>query len=350
MMSQLTNVTGWRRLSWTIPATVLLACFSGCGEEPEIKSYRVPRSPGDDTNWRRLGAMIPHQDKIWYFKLDGPTSAVGEQKENFEKFIQSVRFMAQGKEPVTWSLPSGWRQEPGDGEFRYANIRIGPPEKALELTVSPLDRHGDDWRLPNVNRWRDQLGLPPIRESQFDSVPPSIRKAHGEKIVMLDLVGRQPKTKMPPAAARPPAKAKPAADISYQLPQGWRPMPIKASAKSIVRRLLSFQVGEGDRKADVTAIAAGGDLLANVNRWRVQELGMEPTTEERLKNEVREIEVAGVPSHYVDLTGPKQRTLAVMVPGPGQSLFLKMMGPTDLVGEQKPAFEAFVKSIKFEEK
>ena len=32
----------------------------------------------------------------------------------------------------------------------------------------------------------------------------------------------------------------------------------------------------------------------------------------------------------------------------GQSWFVKMTGPADLVGQQQPAFEAFVKSLRFE--
>jgi hypothetical protein len=338
--------SGRRRLAGMIPALLLLAWISGCGEQPEIKSYRVSRLQSEEPNWRRLGAMIPYQDKVWYFKLDGPVSAVGEQKEHFEKFIQSIRFVEQGKEPVTWNLPAGWRQEPGDSEFRYATIRVGPPEKAIELTVSPLDRQGDDWRLPNVNRWRDQLGLAPIRESELAETTRTI-KVHGQPATLMDLVGRQPKVKMPPVAAQ--KVAKPSGDLSYELPPGWRPLRVKSGPTAIVRRLLAFQVGEGDKVAEITVIAAGGDLLANVNRWRVQELGMEPTTADRLKDEVREIVVAGEPAHYVDLSGVRARTLAVMVPGPGQSLFLKMMGPINLVGEQKPAFEAFVKSVKYEE-
>ena len=55
----------------------------------------------------------------------------------------------------------------------------------------------------------------------------------------------------------------------------------------------------------------------------------------------------------MDLTGPaqsgiSQRMLGVGLPHGGATWFFKMTGPADLVGKQKAAFEAFVKSVKFD--
>ena len=50
----------------------------------------------------------------------------------------------------------------------------------------------------------------------------------------------------------------------------------------------------------------------------------------------------------VDLTGPKGRMLAGTLLHGGRSWFVKMTGPADLVGKQQPAFETFVKSLRFE--
>ena len=43
-----------------------------------------------------------------------------------------------------------------------------------------------------------------------------------------------------------------------------------------------------------------------------------------------------------------RRILGVVVPRRGQTWFFKMTGPADLVDKQKPVFEAFLKSVRFD--
>ena len=57
---------------------------------------------------------------------------------------------------------------------------------------------------------------------------------------------------------------------------------------------------------------------------------------------------------YLDLVGPgtgsekATRMLAVSLPHDDHTWFFKMIGPAELVGKQKAAFEVFVKSVKFD--
>ncbi len=97
---------------------------------------------------------------------------------------------------------------------------------------------------------------------------------------------------------------------------------------------------------------AAQGLLANVNRWREQ-LKLKPVTEEELHKEVKVIQVAGESAASVDLLGPesegpqRQRILGVVLPRGKRTWFFKMTGPAELVEKQKPAFEAFIKSVQF---
>src|SRR5262249_21975992 len=136
--------------------------------------------------------------------------------------------------------------------------------------------------------------------------------------------------------------------LNYTTPDGW------TKAANTQFSVLTFRVQEGGRTAEVTVSPLGGPaggLLANVNRWRGQ-LGMPPATEADLAKEVRQLTVAGAPAPYVDLGGPEaaggQRILAVAAAHGGQTWFIKMKGPADVVGKQKAAFEAFAASVKFE--
>ena len=59
-------------------------------------------------------------------------------------------------------------------------------------------------------------------------------------------------------------------------------------------------------------------------------------------------DLAGLDAVYADLNAPAagKRILGVIVPMPEQSLFFKMIGPADLVGEQKRNFDAFIRSFR----
>jgi len=78
------------------------------------------------------------------------------------------------------------------------------------------------------------------------------------------------------------------------------------------------------------------------------------TTETAMRRELTKLKVAGVEAFYVDLHSPQAATriLGVIVPlredrGPQQSLFFKMIGPADLVSEQKRNFDGFIRSFRF---
>src|SRR5262249_54073338 len=132
-------------------------------------------------------------------------------------------------------------------------------------------------------------------------------------------------------------------------PEGWRPLPPKVNA--FVRQLLSFEVGEGEKIAKITATPAGGGLLSNINRWRRDDLGLAEIGESDLKRDLTELKVANVPAYYVDLISPAagKRILGVIVPMPDQSLFFKMIGPSDVVSDQKRNFDAFIRSFRLGE-
>jgi hypothetical protein len=63
---------------------------------------------------------------------------------------------------LRWTLPTGWTESAG-GQMRYATLR--PPVAGridASVIVLPGPAGGE---LANVNRWRNQIGLPPIDEA-----------------------------------------------------------------------------------------------------------------------------------------------------------------------------------------
>jgi hypothetical protein len=41
---------------------------------------------------RILGVILVHDDQTWFFKMRGPPQLVGDHQQEFEEFVQSVRF------------------------------------------------------------------------------------------------------------------------------------------------------------------------------------------------------------------------------------------------------------------
>src|SRR5262249_43446616 len=102
----------------------------------------------------------------------------------------------------------------------------------------------------------------------------------------------------------------------------------------------------------VTQLAGeAGGLIENVQRWREQ-VRLPRATEQQLREDLRTFETAEGGGSLVDLAGPdgarRERILGLILPRGGVTWFFKMRGPADLVGKQRDAFEAFVKSVRFD--
>ena len=113
--------------------------------------------------------------------------------------------------------------------------------------------------------------------------------------------------------------------------------------------------GDSGAQAAVNVSAStgdGGGLLANVNRWRVQQLQLPPATERDLAGLPTE-EIAGGKVTFLELTGKDARSgqpariVGVVVPNGGQTWIYKLMGDPKLVESQKDAFMNFVRTARY---
>jgi hypothetical protein len=353
-----------------LTALVLLAAAMpmGCGRQNQVNSYRVPKP---EVLARRIGApvvarpaarleaapervlaaIMPLNDQTWFFRFGGPPKAMAQQVDAFDSLVKSVRFSGDPAKP-RWTLPAGWREEPGAG-MRFATLRVAGPAPGLELSVIRLPR-GDKSEaahvLDNVNRWRGQLSLPPITAEQLPDQTQTI-DVSGVKTTLVDLVGTRKADGMaqPPFAggtfprAVAPAVAPPEEELTYDLPSGW----VVGEASGL--RKVSLGVEHGDQRAEITVIDLGGvagDKLANVNRWR-QQINLEETTADKLAAEVKQLPLGKQTADYVELIGDKKSILAAMLARGDQVWFFKMMGDTELVRRERERFESFVRSVRF---
>jgi hypothetical protein len=138
--------------------------------------------------------------------------------------------------------------------------------------------------------------------------------------------------------------------LTWKTPEGWTEVP------SGEMRVASFKIqGQNGKQADVSVIplpGLPGSDEANVNRWRGQ-AGLSSVSPDELKKSAESVEAGGQPAQLYDIAGQNPgsgdatRILGVIQHRTDAVWFFKMTGDADLAEQQKPAFVAFLKSVKF---
>jgi hypothetical protein len=156
---------------------------------------------------QRILAVIFHRgDVVWFFKVTGDADLVEKQKPAFISFLKSVQFgapamdmsqlppshppidgMSLGNQnslvpntntivnegansddngKLIWTVPSDWHPLP-PSQFLFAKFSIiGTNEAKAEVNVAQMSGDGGGL-IANANRWRKQLGLPPVAEKDL---------------------------------------------------------------------------------------------------------------------------------------------------------------------------------------
>jgi hypothetical protein len=156
-----------------------------------------------------LVAMLTRGSMSWFFKMTGEESFVASQRPGFLQFLKSVSFNESSAVPPhplitpetsstensgkpVWTVPPDWREVPA-AEFLLAEYVItGTNGAKADVNVAMLSGAGGGV-LPNVNRWRGQLGLPPITDNDLATTTSTLDVAGGQA-TMVDLTGTDAKT------------------------------------------------------------------------------------------------------------------------------------------------------------
>lgn len=345
---------------------ICIALLAGCGKE-EIKVYSVPK----ETAHKPMMAAI--------------------QSEQPDVPVNSA--------PIQWKTPSDWKELPPNS-IRIGNFSVeGKKGKKAEVAITSFPGSVGT-ELDNWNRWRRELGLGPTEENEIASTDTTVGtaaaklynissdtaqtivaalsrdgaswffKLRGDKEVVSNArptfieflktirfeapVQGLPEGH-PPVAAKPvSANAKKIPDAhetsgepKFDVPAGWK----EQQPGMMVFKAFAVR-DENGHEAKVTVSSAGGDLLANVNRWRGQ-LSLEPIAETDLPRQTTSIDVLGGKATLVDMkgtdakTGKPTRMIAAVVPHGDTSWFYKLVGDETAVEHAKPAFVRFVETVRY---
>jgi hypothetical protein len=208
------------------------------GDQPADLYDLAETAPGSGEAQRILGVILHRDGTAWFFKMTGEAGLVEQQKPAFIAFLKSVSFGASataasavdlsqlppshppiagtslgtqnslvpnantlvmggmvkdGDGKSIWTIPADWRQvEPGP--MLFAKFLITAGDKNAEVNILSAGDGGS--LLANVNRWRGQLGLPPIMQEEELSkmIGPIDGVGNGQ---LVDFTGTNAKTGKP---------------------------------------------------------------------------------------------------------------------------------------------------------
>ncbi|HPJ99647.1 MAG TPA: hypothetical protein PKW60_09200 [Candidatus Hydrogenedentes bacterium] len=142
------------RISIILP-TLLAVVLASCGGEGSVTEI---------TQTRRVDSlpMPPRPD------------ATSAQRFGYERGMNAsaphgAAHSAEEMElPFTWATPEGWHPAP-DRPMRVVTFTAGPAQEA-ECYVTILGAGGGG-TVANINRWREQMGQPPLEEAAVSALP-----------------------------------------------------------------------------------------------------------------------------------------------------------------------------------
>lgn len=371
--------------TWPSGACVALLLLTGCDRQEQITTYTVPKHESLQAQaflegnavshpkmQRMIGAVLPHDQSLWFFKLEGGVDAVAAKEPQVRQFLTTVSFVKQQAstpngqpEPdkPAWTLPEGWIELPAPGNaMRYKTISLGG-DPALEMSVTVLPTAPgmpiEPQVLNNLNRWRNQMSLPPIDADDLAVRSEKLALDAGAAY-LINIIGRprarpqMPPPQMPAQGGNPHGaeRAQPAESKtpSFKKPAEWavaRPVPFSVASFEVIDNDRAVAAGQDPPRVVMTISSAGGDRLSLVNRWRKQ-VGLEPISEDQLAGASIKVDLAGNPGELFEFSNEVRTIFVVMVQVRDRMWFVKLDGDKQLAEQERPRFEAFLKSIKFD--
>lgn len=347
--------------------------LSGCERSEKVQAYTVPKHEAIQSKEyladyalkhpkpvpkRMVGVIIPRKTSFWFFKLDGDVSAVASRESVVREFLKTVHFPnPSNPDEIEWSAPEKWVRLPPT-QMRYATLVLdGQPRLDISVTTLPIqpDQPLEEQVLANINRWRDQLSLDPIKLADLGQEAESLTIADSSAY-WVNLVGwGVPNAGMMPAPHPPVGRSddqqkkavsaeekedrSPESSLKYDKPAEWEEAPATTFSK------VSLRVRDGDNKLDITVTPSRGKMVDNVNRWRGQ-LEMEPLTEDNLMPTAKKVAVGNHSGSLFEMTNKGRSIYGAIVELPETTWFVKLIGDSALAEREQARFETFLKSLQ----
>ena len=152
--------------------------LAACEKNSGIKVYRVSKAPLEELGPEQQNAM--------------PANAPSPSMPGGMGATQSQVPAGDSSAPqLKWKTPEGWNAVP-PSSMRYASFSAGIDSDKIDISVATFAGEGGS-DADNVNRWRQQLQLPPMNP---DAIATQIVPLKSEDLTFatIDLVGSSSRT------------------------------------------------------------------------------------------------------------------------------------------------------------
>jgi len=137
---------------------------------------------------RILGGIATDETGTAFFKMRGNVALVGAEKQNFLKWVSASRGAGSSKTmtstttapaadsdkpQIKWEVPAGWSPAPASA-MRYASFAVEKNGEKADISVVTFPGDGGN-DVDNINRWRQQIGLPAVGAEVLKSMIAPVR-------------------------------------------------------------------------------------------------------------------------------------------------------------------------------
>ena len=153
----------------------LVFALAACKRDSEIKVYRVTKAPLEESASGQRNAMPANAPTPSMPGGMGAGVATGDS----------------GASKIKWTKPETWAEVPPSA-MRYASFAAGANENKVDISVVTFSGEGGG-DADNVNRWRQQIGLPPMTPAAVATQIEPLKSAAGE-FSIVDMAGANART------------------------------------------------------------------------------------------------------------------------------------------------------------
>lgn len=148
-----------------------MLALAACKRDAEIKVYRVSKAPLEESASNQPNAMPAN--------APSPSMPGG----------MAARDSSASR--IKWTKPDTWTDVPPSA-MRYASFAAGTNENKVDISIVTFSGEGGG-DTDNVNRWRQQLGLPPMTPADVATQIQPLKSENSE-FSIVDIAGPNART------------------------------------------------------------------------------------------------------------------------------------------------------------
>ena len=187
------------------------------GDVTVVDLEGLPAGADPAKDGRIIAGMTSTAGSTLFFKIRGNAALTESQKSEFIKWVAAVcnaqggrtaPAAAEGAMPpagmssnlpgasstnpqIKWQAPAGWSEVP-PSSMRYATFNAGANDNKVDVSIVTFPGEGGS-DADNVNRWRQQIGLPPMTPAALATQIEPVKTDAGA-FSMVDIAGANART------------------------------------------------------------------------------------------------------------------------------------------------------------